>query len=143
MPCSATVRFGLNEIPCITVDVEAHVAIMKPYDGVWLCGCVVHQHLCFLGSVGGGRSFLGANFIDRNEHGGVDGAIDVKKYSGDVLHARYAAFIKFRCGCGVKRLLHLVPVRKCKPFVGRVLKTCSSPRCPVRSHSLVCSKIYF
>ena len=27
--------------------------------------------------------------------------------------------------------------------VGEILETCSSPRCPVCSHSLVCSKIYF
>ena len=51
--CSATARFGLNKIRCVTVDVEAHVAIVEPDDGFWLLGCVVHHHLRFFNGVGG------------------------------------------------------------------------------------------
>ena len=58
--------------------------------------CVFHQHIRFLDGVGGGQSLLGANFVQRNEHGGFDGARDVEKVSGDALHARDAAFLKFR-----------------------------------------------
>ena len=35
---SATARFGLNKIRCVTVDVEAHVASMEPDGGVRLRG---------------------------------------------------------------------------------------------------------
>ena len=75
----------------------------------------------FLDGVGGGQILLGADFVERNEHGGVDGARDVEKGSGDALHARDAVFLKFRCGRGVGRILHLGPIRRCEPFVGRVL----------------------
>ena len=54
---------------------------------------------------------------------GVDGARDVEEVANDALHARDAAFIKFRCGHGVWRVLHLGPIRRRKPFVGRVLRT--------------------
>ena len=87
-----------------------------------MCGYVVHQHLRFLDGVGGGRSLLGADFIECNKHGGVNVARDVGKGSGDALHARDAAFIKFRSGHRVGRILHLVPIRRRKPFVGRVLR---------------------
>ena len=50
---SATAFFELNEISCVTVDVEEHVASVEPYDGVRLRGCVVHQHPRFLDGVGG------------------------------------------------------------------------------------------
>ena len=52
--CSATVRFRLNKIRCVTVNVEAPVASMEPGYGVPLHSCVVHQYLCFLDSVSGG-----------------------------------------------------------------------------------------
>ena len=61
--CSATARFGLNEIRCVTVDVEAHVASVELDDGARLPGCVVHHYLCFLDGVCVGRSLLGANFF--------------------------------------------------------------------------------
>ena len=101
---------------------EAHVASVEPDDGVRLRGCVVHQHLRFLGGVGGGKSFLGADYVERDKHGGFDSARDVDKCSGDALHARDAAFLKFRCGRGVGRVLHLGTIRRCEPFVGRVLR---------------------
>ena len=62
--CSATARFGLDKIRCITVYVEAHVASVEPYDGVWLCGFLVHQHLHFLDGVGGGQSLLSVDFVE-------------------------------------------------------------------------------
>ena len=40
------------------------------------------------------------------------------------MHARDAAFVKFRCGRGVGRVLHLGPIRRREPFVGRVLGVC-------------------
>ena len=121
MSRSATAHFGMNEIRCITVDVEAHIASVEPDDGVRLGGCVVHNHLRFLDVVGGGLSLIGANFVECDEHGGVEGAIDVEKVADDALHARDAAFIKFRCGRGVGILLHLGPIHSCDPFVVRVL----------------------
>ena len=65
---------------------------------------------------------LGANFVECNKHGGVDGARDVEEGAGDALYARDAAFIKFRCGCGVGRLLYLGPICRREPLVGRVLR---------------------
>ena len=65
---------------------------------------------------------LGANFIERDKHGGVDGPRDVEKGAGDNFHARDAAFIKFRCSRGVRRVLNLGPICMCEPFVGRLLK---------------------
>ena len=119
---SATAQFGLNEIRCVTVEVEAHVSSVEPDDGVRLHGCVVHQDLRFLDGVGGGKILLGTDLVQHDEHGGVDGARDAEKGAGDALHARYAAFIKCRCGRGVGRVLHLGPIRRFNPFVGRVLR---------------------
>ena len=64
---------------------------------------------------------LGANFIECNKHCWVDGARDVRESAGNALHAHDAAFIKFRCGCGVGRVLHLGPICRREPFIGRVL----------------------
>ena len=65
---------------------------------------------------------LSANFIERDKHGGVDGKRDAEKGASDALHAHDVAFLKFRYGRGVRRLLHLGPIRRCDPFVGRVLR---------------------
>ena len=113
--------FSLDKIRGVTVDVEAHVASVEPDDGVWLRGCVVHENVFLLDDVGGGQSLLGAYFVDRNKHGGVDGAHDIEEGAGDTLHACDAGFINFWCGCGVWGVLHLGPVRWHEPFVGRVL----------------------
>ena len=59
------------------------------------------------------------HFVESDEHGGVNGAIYVEKGSGDVLHPRDAAFIKFRCGCGIGGVLHLGPIPRCESFVGK------------------------
>ena len=37
------------------------------------------------------------------------------------MHARDAAFVKFRWGHGIRRLFHLGPINRRKPFVGRLL----------------------
>ena len=66
--------FGLNKVHCVTVNVETHFASVKTDDGVWLCCSVVHHNVCLLDSVDGGRSFLGADFVERDKHGGIDGA---------------------------------------------------------------------
>ena len=87
-------RFGMNKICCVTVDVEAHVD----------------------------RSLLGADFIEFDEHGGVDGARDVGKGSLNALHTCDAVFIVFMCGHGIGRILHLGPIHRREPFVGRVFK---------------------
>ena len=54
MACGAAVCFRLDKIRIISVDVESHVASVEPDDGVRLRGCVVHEHLFLLDSVGGG-----------------------------------------------------------------------------------------
>ena len=64
---------------------------------------------------------LGADFVECDKHCGVDGARDVAKSAGNALHAHDAAFVKFRCGCGVGRVLHLGSIRMINPFVGRLL----------------------
>ena len=61
-------------------------------------------------------------FFEFNKHGGVNGARDVEEGAGDALHAHDAVFIKFRCGRGVGRVIHLGPIRMREPFVGRVLR---------------------
>ena len=119
---SATTRFGLNKRRCVTVNVEAHANSMETDDGVRLRGCVVHQYLSFLDGVGGGRSLLGADFVEHDEHGWVDGGRDVEKGTGDDLHSRDTAFLKFRCIRGVRRVLHLGPICRWEPFLGRVLR---------------------
>ena len=121
MTCSVAARFRLDEISGVAVDMKAHVARVEPYDGVRLCGCVFHDHLCLLDGFGGGRSLLGADFIEYDEHCGVDGARYLEENSGNALHARDSVLIKFWCGCGVGVLFHIGPIRGCKPFVGRVL----------------------
>ena len=121
MACGAAARFGLDEIRGVAVDMEAHVASLEPDDGVRLRDCIVHEHLCLLYGVSGGRSLLGADFIGWDKHCGVDGARDVDKSAGDAFHARDAAFVEFRCGRGVGRVLYIGPIRRRKPFVGRVL----------------------
>ena len=60
--CRATARFGINEICCVTVNVEACVTSLEPYDGVKLRGCVVHQHICFLDCVGSWKLFFWRRF---------------------------------------------------------------------------------
>ena len=72
MTRSTSACFGLNEICCVTVNVETHVTSVKTDDGVWLCGNLVHQHFRFSVVVSGGRRFLRANFVERNKHGGID-----------------------------------------------------------------------
>ena len=52
---------------------ETHVASVKTDDGVWLFGSVVHQHLPLFDSLGGRKSLCVANFVERDEHGGIDG----------------------------------------------------------------------
>ena len=111
----------MDEIRGVAVDVEVHVSSVKPGDGVRLRDCVVHEHVCLLEGVGCGQSLLGANFIECKENCGVDGARDVKASASNDLHVRGAAFIKFWCSCGVGRVLHLGPIRRREPFVGRVL----------------------
>ena len=65
---------------------------------------------------------LGANFIDCDEHCVVDSTRDVEKSAGDALHARDAVFVIFRFGRGVGGVLHLGPISRSEPFVGRVLR---------------------
>ena len=74
MAPNTTACFGLNKICCVTVNVETHIASMKTYDGVWLCGSVVHRHFRLFDGVGGGQNLFGADFVDFGEHGGIDGA---------------------------------------------------------------------
>ena len=45
---SATARFWMDEIRCVAIDVEAHVASVETDDGVRLFGCVVHGIFVFL-----------------------------------------------------------------------------------------------
>ena len=91
---------------------EAHVASVEPDDGVRLRGCIFHQHLRFLDGFGGGQSLISANSVERNRHGGIDGARDVEKGADNALHAHDAAFLKFRCGRGFGRVLHLGSIRR-------------------------------
>ena len=64
MTRSKTECFGMNEIRCVTVNVETHIASMKTDDGVWLGGSVVHHHLRLFDGTGGGRSLLRAHFFN-------------------------------------------------------------------------------
>ena len=73
MARSTTACFGMNEVSCITFNVDTHVASVKTDDGLWLCGRVVDQHFRLLHGVSGGRSFLGADFVERDNHGGING----------------------------------------------------------------------
>ena len=74
MDRSTTACFGLKYIHCFTVNVETHFSSVKSDDGVWLCGSVVHQHLCLFDGLSGGQILLRANFVERDDHGGIDSA---------------------------------------------------------------------
>ena len=88
---------------------ETHVASVNADNGVWLCGSEVHQNFRLLDDIGSGQSLLGANFVECDNHGGIISALDVEERAGYALHGRDAAFYKFWCGCGVRRVLHLAP----------------------------------
>ena len=77
MARGAATYFSLDEICGVAVNVEAHVASMEPDEGIRLCGCVVHEHICLLEGVSGWRGLLGAYFVERDKHRGVDGTCDV------------------------------------------------------------------
>ena len=65
---------------------------------------------------------LGADFVECNEHGGVNSAIDVEKGAGYAVYVRDAVFINCRCGHRVGRVLHLESIHRREPFFGRVLR---------------------
>ena len=69
-----TALFGLNQVLCVTVNVDTYFSSVKIDDYVWLCGNVVHQYFYVLDSVGDRRSFLGADSVERDYHGGINGA---------------------------------------------------------------------
>ena len=73
MARSTTECFGMNEIRCVTVNIDTHVASVKADDGVWLVGSVVHQSFRLFYGVGDRQSLLRANFVERDKHGGIDG----------------------------------------------------------------------
>ena len=73
---STTACFGLNEVRCITINVETHVASVKTDDGVWLYCSVVHQ-----------SKIAWSRFVERDKHGGIDGSGYVEEREGDALHA--------------------------------------------------------
>ena len=100
---------------------KTHVASVKTNNGVRLGGSVVHQHLGLFDGVSGRRSLLRSDFVERNEHGGIDGARDVEEGAGDALHAFDTVFLKRRCCCGFGRVLDFGTIRRCEPFVGRIL----------------------
>ena len=112
----------MDEIRYAAIDVEEHVDIVEPDDGVWLCGCVVYEHICFLDGVGGGQILLGANFVECDKHGGVNSVRDLDKGAGNAQHRHDSALIKFRCGRVVRRVLYHGPIRRRETFVGRVLR---------------------
>ena len=71
---STTAWFGLNKIRCVTFNVETHVVSVKMDDDVWLCGIIVNQQFRLLDGVGGGKILFGDDFVERDEHVGIDGA---------------------------------------------------------------------
>ena len=100
---------------------EAHVASVEPDDVVRLLGRVVHDYFCLLDGVSGWQSLLGAYFVERDNHCGVNCARDLEEGSSDTMHACDTAFIKFWCGCRFWGVSYLGSVRWRKPFVGIVL----------------------
>ena len=74
MARSMTPCFGLNEVICVTFNVETYVASLKTNDGVWLCCSIVHRHFCIIDGVSGGRSFFRVDNVEHDAHGGIDGA---------------------------------------------------------------------
>ena len=77
-----------------------------------MCVRVVHHHFRFLDGVSGGQSFFGADFVESDEHGGIDGTRDVEESARDALHAHDATFFKFRCGCGIWIVLDFGEIRR-------------------------------
>ena len=86
MARGAAACFRLDKICGVAVNVEANVASVGPDDGVRLHGRVVHEHFCLLDGVSGWQSLLGAYFVERDKHCGVDGARNVEEGAGDTLH---------------------------------------------------------
>ena len=69
-----------------------HVASVETDDKVWLCSSVSHQHFRLIDGVVGGKSLLRADFVERDEHGGINRAGYVEERARDALHAWDAAF---------------------------------------------------
>ena len=87
--------FVLDDIHGVAVNLEAHVASVEPDDGVRLHGRVVYEHFFCLEGVIGWRGLLGAYFVERDKHRGIDSTCNVEEGSGDTLHACDATFVKF------------------------------------------------
>ena len=73
MANGAAACFRLDEICCVAVDMESHVASVEPDDGVRLRGRIVHEKFSLLDGVSGGRDLFGAYVIERDKHRGVNG----------------------------------------------------------------------
>ena len=69
--------FRLDYIRGVDVNMEAHVASVGLDDGIRLRGRIVHEHFCLLDGVSGWQGLLGAYFVERDKHCGVDGKYDV------------------------------------------------------------------
>ena len=79
MARNAAVRFRLDKIPGVAVNVESHVASLEPDDGVRFHGRVVHEHFCLPDGVSDGRGLFGAYVVERDKHRGVYGAYYVEE----------------------------------------------------------------
>ena len=109
MSRGAAACFSMDKICGVTVNMEAHVASVEPDDGVWLRGCVVHEHFFLLDNVGGGRSLLDAYFVEHDKHGGVNGARDVEEGAGDTLHICDATLSSFGVVVAFREYCTLAP----------------------------------
>ena len=117
---STNACFELNNICCVTVNVETHVTSVKTDDGVWLSGSVVHQHFrIFMVSVVG-EAYLEPILLSKTSMVGLT-ARDIEEGSYDDVHPCDASFLKFRCGCGFGRLLDFGTICRFKPFVWIIL----------------------
>ena len=62
---------------------ETRVASVKMDDGVWMCGSLFHQHFLLIDGVGGGWRLLGADFVEHDNNGGINGTCNVEELVGD------------------------------------------------------------
>ncbi len=84
---STTTGFRGGKIGCIAVDVKYHVASRVADDRVGVSGGVVEEVNDGSGGGGGGFGLRAGDCVERDQHGGVDGAGIVEKSADNLLDA--------------------------------------------------------
>ncbi len=72
MSSNATLGLGLYKVGRIIIDVQAHVIGVIANGGIWICVGIIQKHCGLADGVRGGRSLLGGDFVERDQHSRID-----------------------------------------------------------------------